>query len=99
LALLRRRERDRKTILRPLVWARFDEYCCVNAASAETAELVAAFEAIVASPVDAGGLDFIPASMGAEEIRETHTYASVRIRFAGGIDVLAFHDGFYLSCM
>jgi predicted nucleotidyltransferase component of viral defense system len=52
----------------------------MSAASAETAELAAAFRAILATPVESDGLEFFPDSVRAEEIRETHAYAGVRIR-------------------
>ena len=52
----------------------------MSAASAEIAELVAAFKAIIATPVEADGLVFFPDSVRAEEIRETHAYTGVRIR-------------------
>ena len=52
----------------------------MSAASAETAELAAAFRAIVATPVEPDGLEFFPDSVRAEEIRETHAYAGVRIK-------------------
>lgn len=52
----------------------------MSAANAETAELAAAFRAILATPVEPDGLEFFPDSVRAEEIRETHAYAGVRIR-------------------
>lgn len=52
----------------------------MSAASAEIAELVAAFRAILSTPVESDGLEFFPDSVRAEEIRETHAYAGVRIR-------------------
>jgi hypothetical protein len=52
----------------------------MSAASAETAELAAAFRAILATPVESDGLEFFPGSVRAEEIRETHAYAGVRIK-------------------
>ncbi len=52
----------------------------MSAASADTAELAAAFRAILATPVESDGLEFIPDSVRAEEIRETHAYAGVRIK-------------------
>ncbi len=58
----------------------------MSAASAETAELVAAFKAILVTPVDADGLVFFPDSVRAEEIRETHAYAGVRIRLLAKLE-------------
>lgn len=58
----------------------------MSAASAETAELVAAFKAIIATPVDADGLEFFPDSVRAEEIRETRAYAGVRIRLLAKLE-------------
>ena len=58
----------------------------MSAASAETAELVVAFKAILATPVDADGLVFFPDSVRAEEIRETHAYAGVRIRLLAKLE-------------
>jgi hypothetical protein len=52
----------------------------MSAAPAETAELADAFKAILATPVESDGLEFFPDSVRAEEIRETHAYAGVRIR-------------------
>ncbi len=58
----------------------------MSAASAETAELIAAFKAIIATPVDGDGLVFFPDSVRAEEIRETHAYAGVRIRLLAKLE-------------
>ena len=58
----------------------------MSAAGAETAELVVAFKAILATPVDADGLVFFPDSVRAEEIRETHAYAGVRIRLLAKLE-------------
>lgn len=58
----------------------------MSATSAETAELVAAFKAIISTPVDADGLEFFPDSVRAEEIRETHAYAGVRVRLLAKLD-------------
>lgn len=58
----------------------------MSAASAEIAELVAAFKAILATPVDADGLVFFPDSVRAEEIRETHAYAGVRIKLLAKLE-------------
>ena len=58
----------------------------MSAASAETTELAAAFKAIIATPVDADGLEFFPDSVRAEEIRETHAYAGVRIRLLAKLE-------------
>jgi Nucleotidyl transferase AbiEii toxin, Type IV TA system len=58
----------------------------MSAESAESAELVAAFQAILATPVDADGLVFFPDSVRAEEIRETRAYAGVRIRLLAKLE-------------
>ena len=52
----------------------------MSATIADTAELAAACRAILATPVESDGLEFFPDSVRAEEIRETHAYAGVRIR-------------------
>lgn len=58
----------------------------MSVASAEIAELVASFKVILATPVDADGLVFFPDSVRAEEIRETHAYAGVRIRLLAKLE-------------
>jgi len=58
----------------------------MSAERAETAELVAAFRAILATPVEPDGLLFVPESVRAEEIRETHAYAGVRIRLLAKLE-------------
>jgi predicted nucleotidyltransferase component of viral defense system len=58
----------------------------MSAESAESAELVAAFQAILATPVDADGLVFFPDSVRAEEIRETRASAGVRIRLLAKLE-------------
>ena len=52
----------------------------MSAASANVAELVAAFNAICTTPVEDDGLAFLPGSVRGEEIRDTHAYAGVRIK-------------------
>ena len=58
----------------------------MSAATADTAELAAAFRAILAAPVEPDGLEFFPNSVRAEEIRETHAYAGVRIRLLARLE-------------
>ena len=58
----------------------------MSAATADTAELAAAFGAILAAPVEPDGLEFFPNSVRAEEIRETHAYAGVRIRLLARLE-------------
>jgi len=52
----------------------------MSATTIATAELVSIFNAICATPVEDDGLTFLPGGVRGEEIRETHAYASVRLR-------------------
>lgn len=58
----------------------------MSAASVDIAELTAMFKSIAATPVEPDGLAFFPESVRAEEIRESHAYAGVRIRLLAKLE-------------
>ena len=58
----------------------------MSATNTETAELALVFKAILTTRVEPDGIEFLPDSVRAEEIRETHAYAGVRIRLLAKLD-------------